>query len=122
MLAAGQLPSLPLPRGFHPLDQVCGRDIKRVADPEQRVEGRRPQVPFELADVNARHTGPERKLSLGQSGPLAQPLQFAAHHATEDLAEHTPHVGKLLVYTAPSISDQIEGRMRPIRAPVVREA
>ena len=70
-------------RGIHTPDNVRRRDIKRVTNQEQRVESRRLQIPFELTDVGARQTGPERKLFLGQFGPLAQTPQFAAHHGTE---------------------------------------
>ncbi len=62
---------LPLPRGIHPPDKISGRGIQRVADPEQRVDRRRLEVPLELADVATRQIGAERELFLRQSSPLA---------------------------------------------------
>ena len=64
-------PRLPLPRGIYPPDKVRGRDIQRVADPEQGIDGRRLKVPLELTDVGARQIGAERELFLRQSSPLA---------------------------------------------------
>jgi hypothetical protein len=47
---------LPLSRGVHSPDHLDSRGIERVAYPKQRVEGRRLQVPLELADVEVRQT------------------------------------------------------------------
>jgi hypothetical protein len=44
---------LPLPRGFQASDHVRRRGIKRVTNQEQRVKGRRLQIPLKLANVGA---------------------------------------------------------------------
>jgi hypothetical protein len=57
---------LPLPRDFYSSHKTRRRDIERVANQEQGAKRRRLQVPFELADIGARQTGPERRPVLGK--------------------------------------------------------